>query len=206
MSGGVAVVKVGAATETELKKKWNSIIEKDALRLVQPLKKVVAGGGTALVNVISAVATPWSGRSGLTGRNIVLRALENQFINCSQCWLRSPLWLIAWKCEAGTRLQCCNRLNGWIMIDAGIIDLLESVVQPFKTAASVANLFNNWSSRSQQTKNQQPSRTRAWWVGWWTLSLWVLKHLIELWQAPWCPCRCLTSSRGEVSFLHFSLS
>ena len=57
LSGGVAVIKVGAATETELKEMKLRI--EDALNATRAAVEegIVAGGGTALANVISAVAT-----------------------------------------------------------------------------------------------------------------------------------------------------
>ncbi len=76
LSGGVAVIKVGAATETELKEMKLRI--EDALNATRAAVEegIVAGGGTALVNVISAVAALELEGDEATGRNIVLRALE----------------------------------------------------------------------------------------------------------------------------------
>ena len=76
LSGGVAVIKVGAATETELKEMKLRI--EDALNATRAAVEegIVAGGGTALVNVIPAVADLELTGDEATGRNIVLRALE----------------------------------------------------------------------------------------------------------------------------------
>ncbi|KRK90051.1 60 kDa chaperonin [Lentilactobacillus sunkii DSM 19904] len=78
LSGGVAVVRVGAATETELKEKKYRI--EDALNATRAAVEegFVPGGGTALINVIPAIAKLDDKADGdeETGIRIVLRALE----------------------------------------------------------------------------------------------------------------------------------
>jgi len=76
LAGGVAVVRVGAATETELKERKYRI--EDALNATRAAVEegFVAGGGTALINVIKDVAKVEAEGDELTGVNIVLRALE----------------------------------------------------------------------------------------------------------------------------------
>ena len=76
LSGGVAVVKVGAATETELKEKKYRI--EDALNATRAAVQegFVPGGGTALVNVIPALEKVEASGDELTGVNIVKAALE----------------------------------------------------------------------------------------------------------------------------------
>ncbi len=78
LAGGVAVIQVGAATETELKEKKLRI--EDALNATQAAVEegIVPGGGTALVNVIPAVAKYVKSLSGdmKTGAAIIQRALE----------------------------------------------------------------------------------------------------------------------------------
>ena len=78
MAGGVAVIKVGAATETELKERKLRI--EDALNATKAAVEegIVAGGGVALVNAIPAVAEYVEGLDGdaKTGGQIIVRALE----------------------------------------------------------------------------------------------------------------------------------
>lgn len=76
LGGGVAVIKVGAATETELKERKLRI--EDALNSTRAAVEegIVAGGGTALVNVYNDVAALEETGDVQTGINIVLRALE----------------------------------------------------------------------------------------------------------------------------------
>ena len=78
LAGGVAVIKVGAATEIEMKEKKMRI--EDALNSTKAAVEegIVAGGGTALVNAIPAVEKLLDGKEGdeKTGIAIVLKALE----------------------------------------------------------------------------------------------------------------------------------
>ena len=78
MSGGVAVIKVGAATETELKERKLRI--EDALNATKAAVEegIVAGGGTALANAIPAVSAYVNTLEGdaKTGGQIIVRALE----------------------------------------------------------------------------------------------------------------------------------
>jgi chaperonin GroEL len=82
LSGGVAVVKVGAATETEMKEKKHRV--EDALQATRAALEegIVPGGGVALLQASSAVDVDGNGASAdgsddeRTGARIVLRALE----------------------------------------------------------------------------------------------------------------------------------
>jgi chaperonin GroEL len=82
LSGGVAVVKVGAATETEMKEKKHRV--EDALQATRAALEegIVPGGGVALLQASAAISLSESGASvdgsddERTGANIVLRALE----------------------------------------------------------------------------------------------------------------------------------
>ena len=77
LAGGVAVIKVGAATEVEMKEKKLRI--EDALNATKAAVEegIVAGGGTALINVIPAVEATFDSLEGdeLTGARIVAKAL-----------------------------------------------------------------------------------------------------------------------------------
>ncbi len=78
LAGGVAVIKVGAATETELKERKLRI--EDALNATKAAVEegIVAGGGVALANTIPAIAEYVDTLSGdeKTGAQIIMRALE----------------------------------------------------------------------------------------------------------------------------------
>jgi len=76
LSGGVAVIKVGAATETELKEKKHRI--EDALSATKAAVEegIVAGGGAVLINIIEAVGKDNLTGDEKTGAEIVQRSLE----------------------------------------------------------------------------------------------------------------------------------
>jgi chaperonin GroEL len=78
LSGGVAVVKVGAATETEMKEKKHRV--EDALQATRAALEegIVPGGGVALINAADAVGSKIEGLAGdeKTGAQIIVRALE----------------------------------------------------------------------------------------------------------------------------------
>lgn len=78
LSGGVAVIRVGAATETEMKEKKHRIEDALAATRAAVEEGIVAGGGTAFINVIPKVAELLTTTTGdtKTGIRIVLKALE----------------------------------------------------------------------------------------------------------------------------------
>ena len=142
LSGGVAVIKVGAATETELKEMKLRI--EDALNATRAAVEegIVAGGGTALVNVISAVAALELEGDEATGRNIVLRALEEPVrqIAHNACYEGSIVIDRLKNAEVGTGFNAAT--GEWVnMIDAGIIDPVKVSRSALQNAASVASLI-----------------------------------------------------------------
>src|SRR5213595_1749707 len=76
LSGGVAVVKVGAATETEIKEKKHRV--EDALKAARAALEegVVPGGGVALLNTVDSIKLDSYEGDERTGASIVVRALE----------------------------------------------------------------------------------------------------------------------------------
>ena len=142
LSGGVAVVKVGAATETELKEMKLRI--EDALNATRAAVEegIVAGGGTALVNVISAVAALELEGDEATGRNIVLRALEEPVRQIAHnAGYEGSIVIDRLKnAEVGTGFNAAT--GEWVnMIDAGIIDPVKVSRSALQNAASVASLI-----------------------------------------------------------------
>lgn len=142
LSGGVAVIKVGAATETELKEMKLRI--EDALNATRAAVEegIVAGGGTALANVIPAVATLELTGDEATGRNIVLRALEEPVRQIAHnAGFEGSIVIDRLKnAELGIGF---NAVTGeWVnMIDQGIIDPVKVSRSALQNAASVASLI-----------------------------------------------------------------
>ena len=142
LSGGVAVIKVGAATETELKEMKLRI--EDALNATRAAVEegIVAGGGTALVNVIPTVADLELTGDEATGRNIVLRALEEPVRQIAHnAGFEGSIVIDRLKnAEVGTGFNAAT--GDWVnMIDQGIIDPVKVSRSALQNAASVASLI-----------------------------------------------------------------
>ena len=142
LSGGVAVIKVGAATETELKEMKLRI--EDALNATRAAVEegIVSGGGTAFVSVLDAVAALELTGDEATGRNIVLRALEEPVrqIALNAGFEGSIINDRLKNSEAGTGFNAAT--GEWVnMIEAGIIDPVKVTRSALQNAASVASLI-----------------------------------------------------------------
>ena len=142
LAGGVAVIKVGAATETELKEKKLRI--EDALNSTRAAVEegIVAGGGTALVNVIRAVEAVEATGDEKTGVNIIKRALEEPVRQIAYNAGQEGSVVVERlkKEEVGVGY---NALTGeWVdMIKAGIVDPAKVTRSALQNAASVAAMF-----------------------------------------------------------------
>jgi len=142
LAGGVAVIKVGAATETELKERKYRI--EDALNATRAAVEegYVAGGGTALIDVMSSVAALEEEGDVQTGINIVLRSLEEPVRQiATNAGLEGSV--IVEKVKSQDTEIGYNAANGnWEnMIDAGILDPTKVTRSALQNAASVAALM-----------------------------------------------------------------
>jgi chaperonin GroEL len=143
LSGGVAVIKVGAATEVELKEKKHRI--EDALSATRAAieEGVVAGGGTALLRSRDAV------------RSVVVSLKGDEATGAQTVWaaLDAPTWLIAENAglsgaivvrqvEAETGTVGLNALSGELedLVKAGVIDPAKVTRAALQNAASIAAL------------------------------------------------------------------
>ncbi len=144
LSGGVAIIKVGAATEVELKEKKHRI--EDAVQTTKAAVEegVVPGGGVALLRAQAKVLTLAKSLSGdeATGANLVARALEE------------PLKQIAVNAglEGGVIVEKVRNLKGAHglnagtgeyedLVKAGVIDAAKVTRSALQNAASIAALF-----------------------------------------------------------------
>lgn len=142
LAGGVAVIKVGAATETELKERKLRI--EDALNATRAAVEegIVSGGGTALVNVYNAVAAIDASGDEKTGVNIILRSLEEPIrtIAANAGQEGSVIVERLKKEEVGVGYNAAT--GEWVnMFEAGIIDPVKVTRSALQNAASVAGLF-----------------------------------------------------------------
>lgn len=142
LAGGVAVIKVGAATETELKERKLRI--EDALNSTRAAVEegIVAGGGTALVSVYNKVAEIELEGDAQTGVNIVLRALEEPVRQIAfNAGLEGSVVVDRLKREEiGIGFNAAN--GQWVnMIETGIVDPTKVTRSALQNAASVAAMF-----------------------------------------------------------------
>ena len=145
LAGGVAIIKVGAATEVEMKEKKLRIEDALAATKAAVEEGIVAGGGTALLNTISSVAALVDTLEGdeKTGAKIVLKALEE------------PVRQIA--ANAGlegsvivNNIMTANKVGYGFnalteeyadMMDSGIVDPTKVTRSALQNAASVASMI-----------------------------------------------------------------
>ncbi|MHC5230108.1 chaperonin GroEL [Enterococcus sp. LJL99] len=142
LAGGVAVVKVGAATETELKELKLRI--EDALNATRAAVEegMVSGGGTALVNVINKVSEVEADDDVATGVKIVVRALEEPIRQIAENagYEGSVIVDKLKNAEAGIGFNAAN--GEWVnMVEAGIVDPTKVTRSALQNAASVAALL-----------------------------------------------------------------
>ncbi|ELC8390075.1 chaperonin GroEL [Clostridium perfringens] len=143
LAGGVAVVKVGAATETELKESKLRIEDALAATKAAVEEGIVPGGGTAYVNVINEVAKLTSDiQDEQVGINIIVRSLEEPMRQIAHnAGVEGSVIIEKVKnSDAGVGFDA---LRGEYkdMIKAGIVDPTKVTRSALQNAASVASTF-----------------------------------------------------------------
>jgi len=142
LSGGVAVIKVGAATETELKERKLRI--EDALNSTRAAVEegIVSGGGTALINVYSAVAAVKADGDEQTGVNIVLRSLEEPIRTIAANAGQEGSVIVERLKNEKIGVGYNAATGAWVnMFEAGIVDPAKVTRSALQNAASVAAMF-----------------------------------------------------------------
>lgn len=142
LAGGVAVIKVGAASETELKERKLRI--EDALNSTRAAVEegIVAGGGTALVNIYNKVDEIEAEGDVATGVNIVLKALSVPVRQIAEnAGLEGSVIVERLKhADAGVGFNAAT--NEWVnMLEEGIVDPTKVTRSALQHAASVAAMF-----------------------------------------------------------------
>ncbi|AQM41536.1 chaperonin GroEL [Staphylococcus ureilyticus] len=142
LAGGVAVIKVGAASETELKERKLRI--EDALNSTRAAVEegIVAGGGTAFMNIFDEVSKIEAEGDVATGVNIVLKALEAPVRQIAEnAGLEGSIIVERLKnSEVGVGFNAAT--NEWVnMLEAGIVDPTKVTRSSLQHAASVAAMF-----------------------------------------------------------------
>ncbi|MBR2736907.1 MAG: chaperonin GroEL [Firmicutes bacterium] len=159
LSGGVAVIRVGAATETELKEKKLRI--EDALNATKAAVEegIVSGGGVALVNVIPAVADYVESLDGdeKTGASIIERALEEPVRQIAENagFEGSVVVARVKESEKGIGFNAATEeyMN---MMDAGIVDPAKVTRSALQNAASVSAMLLTTEAAVVTIQKQSP--------------------------------------------------
>jgi chaperonin GroEL len=139
LAGGVAVIKVGAATETEMKEKKHRV--EDALQATRAALEegIVPGGGVALLNAAAAIKVDELDGDEKTGAHIVARSLEEPIRQLADnAGLEGSI--VVDKIRTGTKGQGLNVESGEYedLVKAGIIDPTMVTRSALQNAASIA--------------------------------------------------------------------
>lgn len=165
LSGGVAVIRVGAATEIEMKEKKLRIEDALAATKAAVEEGIVAGGGTALINAMSGVKTVMEGLSGdeKTGAQIVYKALEEPVRQiAANAGLEGSVIIdkIITSGKVGYGFDAYNETYT-DMISAGIVDPTKVTRSALQNAASVASMVLTTESLVADIKEPAPAAAPA---------------------------------------------
>lgn len=162
LAGGVAIIKVGAATETELKEKKDRI--EDALSATRAAVEegIVAGGGVALLRAQKAVSALLLTGDELLGAQIVVRALEEPMrIIASNAGFEASVVLNMVKTKSGN-IGFDAKTGEYVdMIEAGIIDPAKVARSAIQNAASIAGLLLTTEATIAQTPSEKKEATAS---------------------------------------------
>jgi len=142
LAGGVAVIKVGAATEVELKERKHRIEDAVSATRAAVEEGIVPGGGSALVHAATALDNLGLERDEATGANIVRRALDEPLR-----WIATNAGLEGYVAVAKVReLPAGSGLNAATgeyedLIKAGVLDPVKVTRSAVANAASIAGLL-----------------------------------------------------------------
>ncbi|MBV8546744.1 MAG: chaperonin GroEL [Acidobacteria bacterium] len=154
--GGVAVIKVGAATETEMKEKKARV--EDAMHATKAAVEegIVPGGGVALLRAIAAVEAVKAEGDVKVGVNVIRRALEEPFrqivFNAGK---EAAVLLNEIKTKGGNWGYDARNDEVVDMIDAGIIDPAKVTKQALQNASSIAGLMLTTEALISEIKEEE---------------------------------------------------
>ena len=144
LAGGVAVIKVGAATEIEMKEKKLRIEDALAATKAAVEEGIVAGGGIALINAIPAVSNLYNNSQSdeKTGVSIVLKALEEPLRQISiNAGVEGSVIVENVKKENKVGFGYNAKTEEYVdMISSGIVDPTKVTRSALQNAASVASM------------------------------------------------------------------
>lgn len=165
LAGGVAVVKVGAATETEMKEKKLRIEDALAATKAAVEEGIVAGGGVALINAISALdeLLDTDDADFKTGVNIVRKALEEPVRQIAANAGLEGSVIVDKIIASGKKGYGYNFADNTYadMIEAGIVDPAKVTRSALQNAASVASMVLTTESLVTDIKDPKADAAQA---------------------------------------------
>ena len=161
LAGGVAVIKVGAATEVEMKEKKLRIEDALAATKAAVEEGIVAGGGIALINAIPAVTNLYNNTQAdeKTGVSIVLKALEEPLRQISiNAGVEGSVIVENVKKENKVGFGYNAKTEEYVdMISSGIVDPTKVTRSALQNAASVASMVLTTESLVADKKEESPA-------------------------------------------------
>ncbi len=140
LSGKVAVIKVGGATETEIEEKKYRVDDAVAAVKAALSEGIVPGGGVTLVNLASTISTDDADDSVSAGKGLLVNALEQPFrILMTNSGLNADEWLPqVKKAKAGQGVDVNNPSQLVDLKAAGVVDPVAVTKQAVQNAVSIA--------------------------------------------------------------------
>ncbi|MCK2236935.1 MULTISPECIES: chaperonin GroEL [unclassified Crossiella] len=159
LAGGVAVIKVGAATETELKERKHRIEDAVAATKAAVEEGIVPGGGSALVHAAKELA----GNLGLTGDEATGVAIVREALNAPLYWIAANGGLegsvVVHKVQEGEWGQGFNAatLTYGDLLAAGVVDPVKVTRSAVANAASIARMVLTTEASVVEKKDDEPA-------------------------------------------------
>lgn len=162
LSGGVAIIQVGAATETELKERKHRIEDALAATKAAVEEGIVSGGGATFINAIVAIDKLDAEGDEATGVKLVKKALEEPLRQiANNAGVEGSV--IVEKVKEAERGVGYNALTGVFenMIDAGIIDPAKVTRSALQNAASIAGMVLTTEAVVSEIPNKDDMKAMA---------------------------------------------
>jgi len=162
LSGGVAIIQVGAATETELKERKHRIEDALAATKAAVEEGIVSGGGVALINAIAAIEKVETDGDELTGVNLVKKALEEPLRQiANNAGVEGSV--VVEKVKEAPHGIGYNALTGAYenLVEAGIIDPAKVTRSALQNAASIAYMLLTTEAVVSEIPNKDEMKAMA---------------------------------------------
>ena len=162
LAGGVAVIEIGAATETEMKDKKYRI--EDALNATRAAVEegIVPGGGTTFIDILPVLDNVQAEGDGKVGVNIVKRAIEEPVRQIADNAGLEGSVVVENVKKAGTGIGFNAATNEYVdMLEAGIVDPAKVTRSALQNAASIASMVLTTETLVADKPEEKPAAPAA---------------------------------------------